>query len=167
MIELIKASFPEIDSCIHIKTEKHSFIFEDNNLNKGIFVTDLQPKHLHIENKSNNNFYFIQNDDCVMKNIRGGQCDYIIFNSSNFHFIDVKVAKGNFSDHSSTAYKQIENTFKYYSKKIDFSVDILLYGLVCFPNKRRIVKSSESTKKKEFKTKYRIDLKVGNYILFE
>jgi hypothetical protein len=167
MIDLITEAFPEIDNCLSVFTAKHSFVYEDNELKKGVFVSDFQPKHLHIENKTNSNFHFIQNDDCIMNNVKGGQCDYVIFNSKDFHFVDVKVAKDNFANHRKTAYSQIENTFKYYSNKIDFPENCLLYGLVCFPSKRRIIKSSESTKRKEFKIKYKIDLKIGNYILFE
>ena len=84
------------------------------------------------------------------------------FNSKDFHFVDVKVAKDNIANHSKKAYLQIENTFKYYSNKIEFPENCLLHGLVCFPSKRRIIKPSQSTKRKEFKIKYKIDLKIGN-----
>lgn len=167
MIDLIYEAFPEIENCLSEIINKHLFVFEDNALKKGVFVSDSEPKHLHIENKSNSNFHFIQNDDCVMNYEKGGQCDYIIFNSNDFHFIDVKVAKSGLANHRKKAYNQIENTFKYYSKKIDFSNSLTLHGLVCFPSKRRIVNASESSKRKEFKSKYNIDLKIGNYILFD
>ncbi len=167
MIDLIKNVFPEIENCITTFDDKHIYVFEENNLKKGVFVNKFNISHLHIENKTNSNFHFIQNDDCVMSNVKGGQCDYVIFNSKDFHFVDVKVAKGSIANHSKKGYSQIENTFKYYSNKIIFSENCLLYGLVCFPSKRRIIKSSESTKRKEFKLKYKIDLKIGNYILFE
>ena len=101
-----------------------------------------------------------------MNNEKGGQCDYVVFNSIDLHFIDIKVAKDGFANHKKKAYKQIENTFKFYDDKLDFPNDLLLHGLVCFPNKKRIIKPSESTKRKEFKTKYNIDLTIGNYILF-
>lgn len=167
MIFLIQSAFPQIQTCLSTFTDSHLFIFEDNELNRGIFVSDSELNHLHIENKTNSHVYFIQNDACVMNNIRNGQCDYVIFNSNDFHFIDVKVAKDGFSNHRKKAYSQIENTYKYYSDRLNFPNDCLLYGLVCFPSKRRIIKSSSSTKRKEFKTKYKIDLKEGNYILFE
>ncbi len=167
MINLIQDAFPEIQNCLSVFNEKHIYVFENNELKKGIFVANTQPKHLHIENKTNSNFHFIQNDDCVMHNVKGGQCDYVIFNSKDFHFVDVKVAKDNIANHSKKAYLQIENTFKYYSNKIDFPENYLLNGLVCFPSKRRIIKPSQSTKRKEFKVRYKIDLKVGNYILLE
>lgn len=167
MIHLIQDAFPEIQNCLSVFYEKHIYVFEDNELKKGVFVDKKKANHLHIENKTNSNYNFVQNDDCVMHNVKGGQCDYVIFNSKDFHFVDVKVAKDNIANHSKKAYLQIENTFKYYSNKINFPENCLLHGLVCFPSKRRIIKSSESSKRKEFKVKYKIDLKVGNYILFE
>ena len=166
MINQIQEVFPNIDSCQSILNGNHTFIFEDNELNKGVFVSDKEKYHLHIENKTKTSFHFIQNDDCVMINVKGGQCDYIIFDSKDFYLIDVKVAKGNFSNHRTDAYSQIQNTYKFYSKKIDF-INTNMFGLVCFPSKRRIIKPSASTKRKEFKTRYKIDLKEGNYILFE
>ena len=104
-----------------------------------------------------------------MKEVKGGQCDYVILNSKELYFVDVKVSLevGRFSNHRKKAYNQIENTFKYYSERLNFPKNYLLYGLVCFPSKRRIIKSSVSTRRKEFKKKYSIDLKEGNYILFE
>lgn len=169
MIDQIREVFPNIteEVCLNSINNKHTFVFEDIDNGKGIFVSDKDLYHLHIENNSNDFFHFLQNDNCVMKRIRGGQCDYVIFNQREIHFTDVKVAKGNFQNHRKDAYSQIENTYKYYSDKIVFSNNILLYGLVCFPSKRRIVQSSKSTKRKEFKINYNIDLKEGNYILFE
>ncbi len=170
MIALILKAFPHIieNVCLSSITNKHTFVFEDNRLNKGVLVSDKENYHLHIENNTNNTFHFIQNDDCVMKNVKSGQCDYVIFNSDSMHFVDAKIAKkGKFSYHRRNAYNQIENTYKFYSQKINFSSEYNLNGMVCFPTKRRIVQPSKSTKRKEFKTKYKIDLKEGNYILFE
>lgn len=169
MIALIQDAFPHIieNVCLNSINNKHSFVFEDNRLNKGVLVSDSENFHLHIENNTNDYFHFLQNDGCIMNNIKGGQCDYVVLNSNSLHFVDAKIAKGNFSNHRRDAYNQIENTFKYYSQKIDFSEDYNLYGMVCFPSRRRIVQSSKSTKRKEFKTKYKIDLREGNYILFE
>lgn len=169
MIELIQDVFPHIttNGCLNSINTKHTFVFEDNQENKGIIVTDKDIYHLHIENNTNDYFHFVQNDDCVMKNIKGGQCDYVILNKQDIHFVDAKIAKGNFSHHRKDAYRQIKNTYIYYSDRIDFPEIYLLFGLVCFPSKRRIVKPSSSTKKKEFLIKYNIDLREGNYILFE
>jgi hypothetical protein len=169
MIAQIKSAFPHIleNSCLTSINKKHTFVFEDNHRNTGIFVSDVEKHHLHLENRSDNYVHFLQNDDCVMKTEKGGQCDYVVFNENQIHFIDVKVAKSNFQNHRKGAYEQIENTFKFYSKKIAFSADYYLHGMVCFPTKRRIIRPSKSTKRKEFKIKYNIDLKEGNYILFE
>lgn len=169
MIAQVQAAFPDIveNLCLTSINNKHTFVFEDNKQNKGVIVSDQDNYHLHIENNTNDYFHFLQNDGCVMKNIKGGQCDYVAFNSKDFYFIDAKIAKGNFSNHRKEAYNQIENTYKHYSDKINFPKDYFLTGMVCFPSKRRIVQSSKSTKRKEFKVKYNIDLREGNYILFE
>lgn len=169
MIEQIQEAFPYIakNGCLSSLNNKHTFVFEDNSQNKGLIVTDKDKFHLHIENNTNDYFHFLQNDDCVMKNVKDGQCDYVVFNNSELHFVDAKIAKGNFKNHRQTAYKQIANTFKYYSEEITVPNSYLLYGLVCFPSKKRIIQPSASTKRKEFKAKYHIDLREGNYILFE
>jgi hypothetical protein len=165
MIDRLKIALPEvIENCISLIENKHTFVFEDD---KAIFVSAKDKFHLHIENQSKTSFHFIQNDDCVMKNIKGGQCDYVICNQKTIYFIEVKVAIGNLANHRKDAYNQIENTFKHYSKKIIFANDHNLNALVCFPSKRRTIKASESTKKKEFKLNYKINLHIGNYILFE
>lgn len=123
MIVAIQKAFPHIaeNVCLSSINNKHTFVFEDNHLNKGVIVSVSETYHLHIENKTNDCFHFLQNDDCVMKNIKGGQCDYVVLNSNNLYFIDAKIAKkGKFSNHRRDAYNQIENTFKYYSQKINF-----------------------------------------------
>ncbi len=169
MIDQIQTVFPHIveNICLSSINNKHTFVFEDNQQNKGVIVTDKDNYHLHIENKTNNYFYFLQNDGCIMSNVKGGQCDYIVLNSNSLHFVDAKIAKGNYSRHRKDAYKQIENTYRHYSEKINFPEDYNLFAMVCFPSKRRIVQSSKSTKRKEFKIKYSVNLNEGNYILFE
>lgn len=165
MINQLLEAFPQIEvACLTTIVEKHVFVFEAE---KAVFVSDRDKYHLHIENKTNTEFYFIQNDDCVMKMVKGGQCDYVICNNQSVYFVEIKVAAGNLANHRKEAYSQLENTFKYYAHRINFTNINDLNALVCFPNKRRIVKSSESTKRKEFKIKYKINLEVGNYISFE
>jgi hypothetical protein len=165
MINQLREAFPQIEvDCLKTITDKHTFVFEDE---KAFFVSDRNKYHLHIENKTNNEFYFIQNDDCVMKTVKGGQCDYVICNNQSICFTEIKVAKANLANHRKDAYSQLENTFKHYSNLIDFSAIENLNALVCFPNPRRIVKASASTKRKEFKVKYLLNLKEGNYISFE
>lgn len=164
MIQHLKEAFPAIEAnCLKTITDKHTFIFEAETV---LFVTVKEPWHLHIENKSKNEFYFVQNDDCVMKKVKGGQCDYVICNNKDVFFTEVKVAKGNQANHRKDAYSQLENTFKYYSKLIDFD-PYSLNAVVCFPSKRRIIKASASTKRKEFKDAYNLNLIESNYISFE
>jgi hypothetical protein len=166
MIKVLISEFHHIIvNCLNTIRDKHTFVYEDKDLNRGRFVTSQEQYHLHIENQANESFYFIQNDGCVMNNVRGGQCDYIILNSISIYFTDVKVAKGNYKNHRSDAYKQIENTYKHLVKRIDFPEHFNLHALVCFPSPRRIVKASASTKRREFKEYYNIDLQEGNYIL--
>lgn len=165
MINQLREAFPQIEvDCLTTISDKHTFVFENDT---AVFVSDKDKYHLHIENKTNTEFYFVQNDDCVMKTVKGGQCDYVICNNQSIYFTEIKVAEGNFANHRKDAYTQLENTFKYYSKLIDFSTIDDLNTLVCFPSPRRIVKASASTKRKEFKVKYRLNLKEGNYISFE
>lgn len=164
MIQRLREAFPNIEtSCLKTITVKHTFVFEAEAV---LFVTVKEPWHLHIENKSKDEFYFIQNDDCVMKKVKGGQCDYVICNNKDVFFAEVKVAKGNQANHRKDAYSQLENTFKYYSNFIDFDT-YSLNAVVCFPSKRRIIKASASTKRKEFKDSYNLNLIESNYISFE
>lgn len=165
MIIQLREAFPQIETnCLTAITDKHTFVFEAE---KGKFVSSKDKYHLHIENKTNTEIYFIQNDDCVMKTVKGGQCDYVICNNQNICFTEIKVAKGNKANHRKDAYDQIENTFKHYFNLIDFSTIENLSALVCFPSPRRIVKASASTKRKEFKVNYRLNLQEGNYISFD
>ncbi|MEN9909865.1 MAG: hypothetical protein RLZZ540_3014 [Bacteroidota bacterium] len=165
MINKLKAAFPQIEiDCLTTINDKHTFIFEAE---KAVFVTAKDKFHLHIENKMNTEYYFIQNENCVMKTVKGGQCDYVICNNHSVHFTEIKVAKGNNANHRKDAYNQLENTFKYYSNLIDFTSIENLNALVCFPRPRRIVRASASTKRKEFKVKYNLDLQESNYISFE
>lgn len=165
MINQLREAFPQIETdCLKTITDKHTFVFEAE---KAVFVSDKDKYHLHIENKTNNVVHFIQNDDCVMKMVKGGQCDYVICNNQSIYFTEIKVAGGNFAYHRRDAYTQLENTFKHYSNLIDFSTIENLNALVCFPSHRRIIKASASTKRKEFKVKYRINLQEGNYISFD
>jgi hypothetical protein len=118
MIQSLKKAFPDIEAnCLKTIKDKHTFIFEADPV---LFVKAKEPWHLHIENKLKTEFYFIQNDDCVMKKVKGGQCDYVICNNKDVFFTEVKVAKGNQANHRKDAYSQLENTFKYYSKLMDF-----------------------------------------------
>jgi hypothetical protein len=94
MINQLREAFPKIEvDCLTTITDKHTFVFEAE---KAVFVSDQDKRHLHIENKTNSEFYFIQNDDCVMKTVKGGQCDYVICNNQSIYFTEIKVAEGNF-----------------------------------------------------------------------
>ena len=167
MIDQFVQVFPQINNCLSVCKDKHTYIFENNETKKGDFVSAKDKYHLHIENKTKFQYYFLQNDNCMMINVKNGQCDYLVFNTKEVYFTEIKVAKGNLSNHRKEAYNQIENTFKFYSNEITFSNEFILNALVCFPSKRRITGASKSTKRKEFKVNYNIDLKEGNYILFE
>ena len=166
MIHKLRIAFPEIEvDCLKTISDKHTFVFEEE---VGFFVTAKDNYHLHIENKTNANYYFIQNDNCVMKTVKGGQCDYVICNNHSIYFTEIKVAIGNLANHRKEAYKQLENTFKYYSKLIDLSAIENLNALVCFPKTKRIApQASKSTKLKEFKVLYGLNLQEGNYISIE
>jgi hypothetical protein len=59
MINRLREAFPQIeDVCLAKIIDKHTFVFEDE---KAVFVSDKDKHHLHIENKTNTYFYFIQN----------------------------------------------------------------------------------------------------------
>lgn len=167
MIDKLKQLFPQLDACITICKNKNTYIFENELTKKGEFVSKEEKHHLHIENNINSQLCFVQNDNCIMINVKNGQCDYLVFNTKELYFIEVKVTKDNLSKYKRKAYKQIENTFKFYSNHLSFSNELKINALVCLPYKSNIIQPSKSTKRKEFKVNYNIDLKEGNYILFE
>ena len=169
MIDQIREAFPNIEEeCLTTIVNKHSFVFEDPNSKKGVFVEANEKHHLHIQNNTNSQYHFIQNDDCVMKSVRGGQCDYVIFNDFSIYFTEIKATKENLSIRRKEGLKQLENTIKYYLKKVD-SINLEnKNAIICFDNSKRIApQASVSTKRKEFKMKYQIDLQEGNYISFD
>ena len=93
MIEQLYEVFPQLNNCLSIFSDKHVYLFENNQSQKGEFVSGKQIYHLHIENKTNGQFYFLQNDDCIMINEKNGQCDYLIFNGNEINFTEIKVVK--------------------------------------------------------------------------
>lgn len=169
MINQLREAFPLIEThCLTSITDKHTFVFEDQILKKGVFVNANEKYHFHIQNNTNLQLHFIQNDDCVMKSIKGGQCDYVIFNDFCIYFTEIKATNENLSIRRKEGLKQLENTIKYYLKKIE-SIDLeSKNAIICFDNKKRIApQASVSSKRKEFKVKYQINLQEGNYISFE
>ena len=165
MIQEFREHIPNIDEneCIVKIIEKHTFLIDSD---KGLVsVGDKDENHLHIE-KNNVDVYLVKNDGCIMIETKGGQCDLVTLSLNDVWFVEIKGTHDNKSTHRKKAYKQLANSYKFYSRHLDFD-DISLNALVCFQHKRRIVQASASTKKKEFKTKYNISLKEGNYILFE
>lgn len=172
MINEFDHLFESTELCRIEVFNRHTFVYENEISKKGIFVLDSEVYHVHIENLNKKSFHFIQNDDCVMKSIKGGQCDYVIFNNEHIHFIEVKATNQNLKTHKQKLYKQLENTFKYYKEFIEkFETK---YALVCFESinprgyvKRRIPQSSNSEKKILFKMLYNIELVEGNYIKLE
>lgn len=137
-------------------------------LKRGIFVSAKDKYHLHLEKKHTKDLNFIQNDDCVMKSFKGGQCDYIIFDSKTVYFHEIKATKENLSNRRKDALKQLENTIKFYFEKELFINYENKNALITFDNNKRIApQASKSTKRKEFKVKYNVNLDEGNYILFE
>ncbi|MEW4924406.1 hypothetical protein [Algibacter sp. 2305UL17-15] len=167
MIQEIGDNIPNTieNKCISELNEKHNFLLDTENGVLIVNATDFY--HLYVEKTNKTVVYSIQNDNCVMINSEGGQCDLLILNEEKLYFVEIKGTQDNRSNHRKTAYKQIENTFKYYSNYIEFPKDYKLNALVCFKHKRRIVQASASTKKKEFKVKYNINLEEGNYINFD
>lgn len=169
MMDQILEAFPQIEeNCLTIITDKHTFVFEDPKLKKGVFVNAKEKYHFHIQNNTNSPFNFIQNDDCVMKSVKGGQCDYVILNDHCVYFTEIKATNENLSIRRTKGIKQLENTIKFYLKKID-SINLdSKNAIICFDNHKRIApQASVSSKRKEFKNKYQIDLHEGNYILFD
>jgi Holliday junction resolvase-like predicted endonuclease len=172
MINEFDHLFENTESCRTEIVDKHTFVYEDEISKKGVFVQDNEVYHVHIENLRKESFHFIQNDDCVMKSIKGGQCDYVVFNNENIHFVEVKATNQNLKTHKQKLYKQLENTFKYYkgfTEKFETK-----HALVCFESinprgyvKRKIPQSSNSEKKVLFKMLYNIELVEGNYIKLE
>ncbi len=169
MIHQLREAFPKIEvNCLTTITNKHTFVFENQILKKGVFVNANEKYHLHIQNNINSEYHFIQNDDCVMKSVKGGQCDYVIFNDYSIYFTEIKATKENLSVRRKIGLKQLESTIKFYIKKIE-SINLeSKNALICFDNSKRIApQASVSSKRKEFKNKYDINLQEGNYILFE
>ena len=172
MINEFEKNFIGKDSCIVEIVDKHKFVYEDEILKKGVFVKASEPYHIHVENNLNESYHFVQNDDCVMKSVKGGQCDYVLFNSKTIHFVEVKATNQNLKTHKQKLYKQLENTFIHYKEFYEnFSER---FALVCFENinqrgytKRKIPQSSNSEKKLLFNMKYKINLIEGNYLKFE
>lgn len=164
--------FPSKDSCINLISEKHIFVYEDSTSKKGIFVKANEVHHIHIQNDIDDDCFFVQNDDCVMISEKGGQCDYVIFNSEKLYFVEVKATDANLKTHKQKMYKQLENTFKFYKNFLEKFEN--KFALACFENinprgftKRKIPQSSKSEKKLLFKMKYDIELLEGNYIGFD
>ncbi|MBC5836401.1 hypothetical protein [Flavobacterium muglaense] len=169
MINQLREAFPQIEiNCLTTIIDKHTFVFECPEFKKGLFVNATKKYHLHIQNNINSQFYFIQNDDCVMKTVKGGQCDYVILNDFSIYFTEIKATKENLSVRRKKGLQQLENTIKFYLNKID-SINLEnKNALICFDNNKRIApQASVSSKRKEFKNKYQINLQEGNYILFE
>lgn len=164
--------FPTKNLCINEISGKHKFVYEHPTLKKGIFVNGDEIHHVHIENTLNENYLFVQNDDCVMISVKGGQCDYVIFNSEQIHFVEIKATDENLKNHKQKIYKQLENTFKYYKDFLEKFEN--KFALACFESinkrgytKRKIPQSSKSEKKLLFKMKYNIELLEGNFIKFD
>lgn len=172
MIASLLEFFSSRETCVTEISNKHSFVYEHPDLKKGVFVKANEIHHIHIQNELDINYFFIQNDDCVMINEKGGQCDYVIFNNVKLHFVEVKATDSNLKVHKQKMYKQLENTFKFYKFFLEKFEN--RFALACFENinhrgytKRKIPQSSKSEKKLLFKMKYNIELLEGNYIKFD
>ena len=166
-MEEILEIFPHIieNGCLIELSQKHTFIFDDK---KGRFVEATEKYHLHIENQTNEDVIFIQNDDCVMKDIKGGQCDYVIFNDSYIFFCEIKATNENLSNNRKKALEQLKNTILFYYKKGLFETKEHKIALITFEKRKRIApQASASSSRKEFRDIYNVDLQEGNYILFE
>ncbi|MCT3833953.1 hypothetical protein HZQ12_10450 [Elizabethkingia anophelis] len=166
--------FSDREICIFEILKEHTFIYEDEISKKGKFVEANEKYHVHIQKKNTSdiNCHFVQNDDCVMINYIGGQCDYVFFNEKDIHFVEVKGTHQNLKVHKKKLYNQLENTFKFYQSFLGLFTN--KFALVCFESvnsrgyiKRRIPQSSKSEKNKLFKRNYGINLLEGNYIKFE
>lgn len=172
MIDSFLTDFPDKLTCSQEVLDKHIFIYDDPVLKKGTFVNADESFHVHIQNERSGSYYFIQNDECIMLSVKGGQCDFVLFNKETIHFIEVKATNDNLSTHKKKVYKQLENTFRYYR---DFLENFeFRFALACFESvnskgytKRKIPQSSKSEKKVLFKLKYNIELLEGNYIRLE
>ncbi|MCU4188943.1 hypothetical protein M9Q43_07170 [Flavobacterium sp. HXWNR29] len=170
MTEELLIQFPEIieNGCLKSINNKHSFIFDDNETKKGVFVTAHDKFHLHVEKNHSKSLNFIQNDSCVMNSDNGKQCDYVLFDNEKVCFSEIKATKENLSNRRKDALKQLENTIKFYFENNLFKNYQSKNALITFDNNKRIApQASKSTKTKEFKVKYDVNLNEGNYILFE
>lgn len=168
MIDILKSEIGKSINKCHQKTRKETFFVLENEKNKGVLVNGTDEYHLAISNPRKTEIYLIQNEECVMHSKDGKQCDWILLNKDELYFIENKKVKNKSRKRNAKneAYKQFESTFSFYSKAILRLGDKNLFAIVCFPSKLRVPSSSESTKKKEFRRKYNINLLVQNFIEF-
>ena len=156
MIDELLSFFGNIicNGCLISINNKHSFVRDDINTKKGVFVEAIDKYHVHLEKTHNKDLIFIQNDDCVMSSEKGGQCDFIIYDDETVFFSEIKATKENLSNRRKEALKQLENTIKFYFKKELFINHEKKNALITFDNNKRIApQASKSTKRKEFKVK--------------
>ena len=156
MISDFKSIFNDKLSCINNMADRELYIAEENKLVK--FVSNDDEFHLRIINENMINYHFIKNDDCVMKSVEGGQCDWIVTYQNTFIYIENKdnLKIKSSSKNQNKAYKQLINTHNFYSDKLDF-VNKNLRALVVL-SKMKVTNTSHATKRLEFKEKYNIDL---------
>jgi len=172
MIAEFNDIFPLKELCSVEISDRHKFAYDDEASKKGIFVSGNEIYHVHLENAMNENYHFVQNDNCVMLSEKNGQCDFVVFNSNKINFIEIKATKDNRANHRKKIYKQLENTFKQYKEfleNFDHKEALAVFESVNPRGytKRKVPQSSASEKKVLFKLKYNIDLFEGNYILFD
>lgn len=79
MIDSFLTDFPDKLTCSQEVLDKHIFIYDDPVLKKGTFVNADESFHVHIQNERSGSYYFIQNDECIMLSVKGGQCDFVLF----------------------------------------------------------------------------------------
>ena len=69
------------------------YIYDDNIANKPLFLKEDEKWNLKIENKSENNVNFFQNDGCLMTQNELKKCDWLCYFKNDFYFIEAKDVK--------------------------------------------------------------------------
>jgi hypothetical protein len=163
MISEFKSIFKDKSTCLIEINDNVLYIAEEKKFAK--FVGKDDDFHFKVVNENSIKYHFIQNDDCVMKSFKGGQCDWIITHENTFIFIENKenLKIKSTSKNQNKAYKQLINTHIFYSSKLNFTNKNI--KAVITLSKMKVSNTSHSTKRAEFKEKYNIDLlPIQNFI---
>ena len=168
MLNQIKANFVKCvsNNCSETRNDTIIKIIETHN-SKCIIDNNSTLENFLVINNSKKDINFVAIDKCVFDDNAHKKCDFILFDNSEFSFVEIKDTDNakisNRTKHMRKAYDQLEEVIIRFKAVLDFN-GYNLEAIIAFRDRPTVplALASNTARRTYFLLTYNVDLRIGN-----